>query len=193
MKANSKRRIQAEETRDRIYKSAIHLMKTKGYENFTVSEVCRNAGVSVGSFYSYFVTKYDILVEIFKKADDYFKDVVEEHLMKGNGLDEIILYFRYYGMYINMTGTDLQKQLFSPKSKMYAAQARYMVELLRKVVARGQERGDVTNDMTTDEIMDLLLITARGVSFDWCVKDGEYDVISRIEDYTRKLTSILKP
>jgi AcrR family transcriptional regulator len=193
MKETSKRRIQAEETRDRIYKSAINLMKTKGYENFTVSEVCREAGVSVGSFYSYFVTKYDILVEIFKKADDYFKDVVEENLMKGNGLDEIVLYFRYYGTYINMTGTDLQKQLFSPKSKMYATKGRYMVELLRKVIARGQEIGDITSDMTTDEILELLLITARGVSFDWCVKDGEYDVISRIEDYTRKLTVILKP
>jgi AcrR family transcriptional regulator len=168
-------------------------MKTRGYENFTVSEVCREAGVSVGSFYSYFVTKYDILVEIFKKADDYFKDVVEENLMKGNGLDEIVLYFRYYGTYINMTGTDLQKQLFSPKSKMYATKGRYMVELLRKVIARGQEIGDITSDMTTDEILELLLITARGVSFDWCVKDGDYDVISRIEDYTRKLTVILKP
>lgn len=193
MKENSKRRIQAEETRDRIYKSAINLMKTRGYENFTVSEVCRDAGVSVGSFYSYFVTKYDILVEIFKKADDYFRDVVEEHLMKGNGLDEIILYFRYYGTYVNITGTDLQKQLFSPKSRIYATKGRYMVELLRKVIARGQEIGDITNDMTTDEILELLLITARGVSFDWCVKDGEYDVISRIEDYTRKLTVILKP
>ncbi|MBW8383018.1 MAG: TetR/AcrR family transcriptional regulator [Youngiibacter sp.] len=193
MKETSKRRIQAEETRDRIYKTAINLMKTKGYENFTVSEVCREAGVSVGSFYSYFVTKYDILVEIFKKADDYFKDVVEENLMKGNGLDEIVLYFRYYGTYINMTGTDLQKQLFSPKSKMYATKGRYMVELLRKVIARGQEIGDITSNITTDEILELLLITARGVSFDWCVKDGEYDVISRIEDYTRKLTVILKP
>jgi AcrR family transcriptional regulator len=193
MKENSKRRIQAEETRDRIYKSAINLMKTRGYENFTVSEVCRDAGVSVGSFYSYFVTKYDILVEIFKKADDYFRDVVEAHLMKGNGLEEIILYFRYYGTYVNITGTDLQKQLFSPKSRMYATKGRYMVELLRKVIARGQEIGDITNDMTTDEILELLLITARGVSFDWCVKDGEYDVISRIEDYTRKLTVILKP
>ena len=193
MKENSKRRIQAEETRDRIYKSAINLMKTRGYENFTVSEVCRDAGVSVGSFYSYFVTKYDILVEIFKKADDYFRDVVEAHLMKGNGLEEIILYFRYYGTYVNITGTDLQKQLFSPKSRIYATKGRYMVELLRKVIARGQEIGDITNDMTTDEILELLLITARGVSFDWCVKDGEYDVISRIEDYTRKLTVILKP
>ena len=193
MKETSKRRIQAEETRDRIYKSAINLMKTKGYENFTVSEVCRDAGVSVGSFYSYFVTKYDILVEIFKKADDYFKDVVEDNLMKGNGLDEIVLYFRYYGTYINMTGTDLQKQLFSHKSKMYATKGRYMVELLRKVIARGQEIGDITSDMTTDEILEFLLISARGVSFDWCVKDGEYDVISRIEDYTRKLTVILKP
>jgi len=179
MKETSKRRIQAEETRDRIYKSAINLMKTKGYENFTVSEVCREAGVSVGSFYSYFVTKYDILVEIFKKADDYFKDVVEENLMKGNGLDEIVLYFRYYGTYINMTGTDLQKQLFSPKSKMYATKGRYMVELLRKVIARGQEIGDITSDMTTDEILELLLITARGVSFDWCVEGvGNSDVIS---------------
>lgn len=193
MKENSKRRIQAEETRDRIYRSAIGLMKTKGYENFTVSEVCRDAGVSVGSFYSYFVTKYDILVEIFKKADDYFRDVVEENLMKGNGLDEVVLYFRYYGTYVNMTGTDIQKQLFSPKSKMYAEKGRYMIELLRRVVARGQEIGDITSDMTTDEIMELLLITARGVSFDWCVKDGEYDVILRTEDYIRKLTAILKP
>lgn len=193
MKENSKRRIQAEETRDRIYKSAIYLMKTKGYENFTVSEVCRDAGVSVGSFYSYFVSKNDILVEIFRKADDYFKDTVEEKLLKGNGLEEIILYFRYYGTYVSITGKDLQKQLFSPKSKMYATSGRYMIDLLRRVVLRGQEIGDVTTGMTTDEIVEFLLIAARGVSFDWCVKEGGYDVIAQTEDYIRKLAVILRP
>ncbi|MBP1918794.1 TetR/AcrR family transcriptional regulator [Youngiibacter multivorans] len=193
MKEHSKRRLQAIETRDRIYKSAIALMKTKGYENFTVSEVCRDAGVAVGSFYSYFVSKNDILVEIFKKADEYFRDIVEENLMKGNGLDEIVLYFRYYGIYVSLTGTDLQKQLFSPKSKMYATKGRYMIELLRRVVSRGQEMGDVTRGMTTDEIVDFLLVTARGVSFDWCIRDGEYDVIARMENYIRKLTVIIKP
>ena len=64
-RTNTTRKEQAEETRNRIYTSAIELMEENGFGNFTIEDISRRAGVSVGAFYHYFDSKNDILAEIF--------------------------------------------------------------------------------------------------------------------------------
>ncbi|HIT89126.1 MAG TPA: TetR/AcrR family transcriptional regulator, partial [Candidatus Merdenecus merdavium] len=44
------RRLQAEETKKRIYKSALQLFKEKDFEDVTIALICKNAGVSTGHF-----------------------------------------------------------------------------------------------------------------------------------------------
>ena len=71
-KALNSRKKQAKETRTRIYETAVELMQEHGFENITVEEICKQAGVAVGSFYYHFQSKNDILTEIFHRADEYF-------------------------------------------------------------------------------------------------------------------------
>ena len=51
-------------------------MKKNGYQNTTVRDICSTADISVGTFYSYFPSKTDLFLDIYKKADDYFSDNV---------------------------------------------------------------------------------------------------------------------
>jgi AcrR family transcriptional regulator len=57
----TKRQIKANETRDRIYQTALELLETQGYETIRIEDICQKAGVSIGSFYNYFSSKNDIL------------------------------------------------------------------------------------------------------------------------------------
>lgn len=52
------------ETRHRLIQSATRLWFEKGFDETTVAEVCRQAGVSKGTFYFYFEGKEDLLLEL---------------------------------------------------------------------------------------------------------------------------------
>ena len=92
----TKRKIQAIKTRNIIYTTAIELMEKSGYDGITIEEISQKAGVSVGAFYHYFKSKYDILTEIFQKIDDFFKTKVAGKLKHKSSIKNIEKFFQYY-------------------------------------------------------------------------------------------------
>ena len=47
--------------RDRMYEAAVTLFREQGYENTTVDQITRRAGVAKGTFFNYFPTKDAVL------------------------------------------------------------------------------------------------------------------------------------
>jgi AcrR family transcriptional regulator len=52
------------ETRKSLVRSAVALWRVQGFQETTIEEICRAAGVSKGLFYFYFERKEDLLFEI---------------------------------------------------------------------------------------------------------------------------------
>lgn len=63
------RKEQAQLTKKKIFDTTMRLVRKKGYSKITIREICQNARISVGTFYLYFSSKDDILLEIYHKAD----------------------------------------------------------------------------------------------------------------------------
>lgn len=189
----TKRQIQANDTRNRVYKTALELMETKGLNNTSIEEISKKAGVSVGTFYNYFKSKDDILVDIYRKADDYFLEVVEEELVKnGSGAyEQLLIFFRYYAKYTKDRGLDNACQLYSSKNKLFIAKDRYMPKMLIRIIQEGQAAGELVKNTAADEMAEFCMIAARGVVFDWCLHDGVFDLELRIEAYMKKLLQVL--
>jgi AcrR family transcriptional regulator len=79
------KQARSKQTREKIIQAAIHLIQIRGYEKTSSNEIAAEAGVSVGSFYTYFTDKRQILLTIFDRlADDLFKNIFDnigpEHL-----------------------------------------------------------------------------------------------------------------
>lgn len=71
MEQKVSRREKAEGTKRRIFETAVHLIKERGYSNVTISEICKEASVAKGSFYVYYNSKEDIVRE------SYYADLGE--------------------------------------------------------------------------------------------------------------------
>ncbi len=63
------RKEQAQLTKKKIFDTTMMLIHKKGYSKITIREICQNAQISVGTFYIYFSSKDDILLEIYQKID----------------------------------------------------------------------------------------------------------------------------
>jgi len=58
--------------RDRLYATAIQLIATRGYEETTLREIAREAGVSVGLLYRYFPGKQAVVIALYDQLSaDY--------------------------------------------------------------------------------------------------------------------------
>ena len=56
-----KREIGKQERRDRLYDAALALFRQQGYEQTTVDQITRRAGLAKGTFFNYFPTKDAVL------------------------------------------------------------------------------------------------------------------------------------
>ncbi len=193
-KALTKRQRQAIETRNRIYEAAIALMDRKGFENITIADISKKANVSVGSFYHYFRSKNDILVEIFQRADDYFSTEVAPVLGNQSVPEDILTYFDYYARFCLSTGLATARQIYRPTVTPFVKKGRPMLAILRKLISQGQKEGSIRRDMDAQDITTMLFVFARGVAFDWCLRDAKYDLRARMRAYMKKLVfSITEP
>jgi len=186
------RKEQAEETRNRIYACAIELMEHKGFGNFTIEDLSKKAGVSVGAFYHYFDSKNDILAEIFYRADKYFSTHVVHSLSKSSIPEQIVEYFDYYAKFNVASGVETTKQLFNPKIKFFIEEGRPMLEILENLIRKGQEKKEIRADTDAKELVSYLIVMARGIVFEWSLYDGNYDLEAKMNKYMESLVSTIK-
>ena len=191
-RTNITRKEQAEETRNRIYTSAIELMEENGFGNFTIEDISKRAGVSVGAFYHYFESKNDILADIFYRADDYFSTHVVNSFTKGSIPEQIVGYFDHYAKFNVDCGVETTQQIFNPKIKFFIEDGRPMLEMLENLIIKGQERNEIRRDKDAKELVRYLLSMARGLVFDWSLYDGSYDLEAKMHEYMGTLVSTIK-
>ena len=96
MNKKTSRAKQAEITKNKIYNCGVKLMRKHGFDNITVEQISKQAGVSVGTYYYYFESKFDLFSEIYKRADDYFINEVAGKLKAEDSKGKIVEYFQKY-------------------------------------------------------------------------------------------------
>jgi TetR/AcrR family transcriptional regulator, fatty acid metabolism regulator protein len=189
-KSFTKRKLQAIKSKEYIYQIAMELINKKGFDNVTIKDICIKAGVSIGAYYHYFSSKEAIFYEIYKIADDYFKNKVSKQLVQESSVDQIIFFFRIYANYNNNQGLDAISQLYNSKNKLFIAKGRYMHLLLEKIIKEGQEKNEIKNEMLPKDMADYLFIVARGIVYDWVLHDNSYNLENKMVEYLNRLIVI---
>ncbi len=186
------RQLQAIETKNKIYDTAFELISTKGFGNITIEDISKKAKVSVGAFYHYFKSKDDILFEVYQRADNYFQENVLDQLKSESALDQIVEFFRYYARYSEQAKVGFTTHLYSTENKFFLKKGRLMQTILEDIIKKGQSSSEISSQKTSEEILDYLFLIARGVIFDWSLKDGNYALEERMTEIFRLQILILK-
>ena len=171
-------------TKGRIINAAWDLFYEQGYEDTTVEEIIEKSGTSKGSFYHYFEGKDALLGSLSYIFDEEYSK------LQGNLDDEMdsltkLLYLnnKLFSMIEDRIDIDLLTRLYSTQlitkgEKHLLDNKRLYYKLLRKIVAEGQEKGELTDNMTANEIVKLYAMSERALIYDWCLCRGEYSLTS---------------
>lgn len=190
MQKHTSRQLQAQKTKRKIYNSAVDLFKKHGFDNTTIEDISRKAGVSVGAFYHYYPSKADIYSELYQKIDEFYENNADEIMFEEDFYDDIILFFRHYATYNSARGTDAVKQLFNTQSVLFLDKKRYMYRLLTDIIKKGEEKNQLTKGMDINEIEEFLLVIARGVIYDWLLHEGDYDLEDKMVKYISEMKHV---
>ena len=69
-------------------------------------------------------------------------------------------------------------QLVSSTDRYLLDYNRVYYRLIRKIIAEGQERGEITQSVSVNEIVKLYAMLERALLYDWCICNGEYSLKS---------------
>ncbi len=181
------RQEKAEESKRRIYDAAFDLIVEKGLEKTSITEICRKANCSVGAFYHYFPTKESIIEESFRLADARFSGWERLEGFEGNGVEHIVQYMMSYAEFVAIeNGIEFSKDFYTPTNRTFIRKGRAMQERLTRIISAAVDSGELKLELSPEEACDWLFIGARGFVFHWCLHDGDFDLIEKMEVYTRR-------
>lgn len=188
----NKRELQRLETRQRLQDTAIDLFTRKGFTNVSVDDICEKVGVSKGTFYYYFKTKDQVLLEEFLKIDQFLVETVESFSKKHDSPTKILeeMFMAGFG-YVSDIGVKTLKVIYSSeidparKKKGMASPKRPLYSLIEKLVGEGREQGELRSDMSVETMTDLWVRFYRGIMYEWCVENGKFDLVAACGEFVR--------
>jgi AcrR family transcriptional regulator len=190
----TKRQKQALETRRILFDTAVALFDEKGYDNVTVEEITNRAGVAKGSFYTYFRSKSDIVIEEFRTIDDYYARYERNLKRYSSATKRLLAFTRAQLRYVrDEVGLRLLKLLYANNIMVSDAESilidtgRFLHELVRRIVAYGQEIGEFRTDLSADDLALYINRSMRSVFLDWAISDDRFDLVTEGVRYCQNI------
>lgn len=169
-------------TRGRIVAAAWKLFYEQGYEDTTVEEIIEQSHTSKGSFYHYFDGKDALLSTLSLLFDEKYEEL-RDTLDPDTPAMQQLLYLNaeLFGMIENSISMELLARLLSTQlttsgEKHLLDHSRVYYKLLRAIIAKGQEKGELTARMSVSEMVKLYALSERALMYDWCLCGGEYSL-----------------
>lgn len=170
------------QTKSKIVSAAWQLFYDQGFDNTTVDEIIRLSGTSKGSFYHYFESKDSLIGSLAYLFDEKYAELEKQLDDSKNAVDNMLFLTRELCMMIeNNIDIELLSRLYAQQlskrgQKELLDRNRLYYRLLKKLTVQGQERGEITQQKSSAEIVRLYAIAERALLYDWCLHGGEYSL-----------------
>ena len=169
-------------TRGKIVSAAWQLFYEQGYEETTVEEIIETSQTSKGSFYHYFDGKDALLSTLSDLFDEKYEALQETMDPDMSAMDKLLfLNSELFRMVENSVSMELLARLLSTQlvtsgERHLLNQKRTYYRLLRKIIAQGQEAGELSDRQSVSEMVKLYALCERALMYDWCLRGGEYSL-----------------
>lgn len=180
---------------NKILKSAIKIIGTKGFHNAKIKEIAQKADVADGTIYNYFRNKEDLLITIFKtKLDEYVKSA-EAELKNAGSFDEklhIIIEFHLKIMSDNPELANiLQVELRQPDKKMRVKVRKNLknyFKIVEEIITEGVKENILNKDLNVFLAREMFFGTLDELVSTWVFTGQTWDLLSHVDELKLMLT-----
>jgi TetR/AcrR family fatty acid metabolism transcriptional regulator len=169
------------EKRRRIITSAIKIIGEKGFQNATIAEIARDAGIGDATIYEYFENKEDMLLKIPVEITKELIPQITEHMMGIKGAFNKLR--KYIWWYINFLeknpgyGSIVLLELKTSKAYISTEayqSARNFYQIILDIIKEGQEEGLIKKEINIYLARSICVGAIEHIIIRWLLKDRTY-------------------
>ena len=173
------RQIRAAETRRKIVAAAKKLITENGFEGVAIEDIAKEAGVSTGSFYTYFKKKEDVIEEL-NQSDFYLLANTVNEIIDKDLNDRLKYYCHEFLFEIERVGIEICRQWIRNNITSLEIEiegkmtTKYNHDYLamKSILDEGIRRGELSEDTPVDELTLFINAQLYGLMVAWCMTDG---------------------
>ena len=159
------RQSQKEATRNRVIVAARELFDAQGFQGTTIRDIAKQAGVSVGSVFTTFASKGEILSQVMQdRLDGLYEELdrVMPHL-RGSTADRLCTMFSIHfsfeaqRMKLFLAHIAAAYDWTLPAAATPFGKTQRLQDIIRECLVKGVVEGDVDPAVDHQEIIDLLM------------------------------------
>ena len=170
-------------TKRQLYQCAMKLFRERGFDRVSVDEIVREAGMAKGTFYIYFNTKSDIILEMLRQYDTYYDQIMAglpDDLSIDQQMEEIVKGACRFTE--EVIGLDLIRVLYvkqlteGQEHPGLLNEDRALFRILSELLTAGQRAGIYDPALDVPDTTRLILHGIRASFFEWCSSRGQFDL-----------------
>lgn len=189
-----KREQNAQETRVAILETADRLITERGYEQISVEEITRTAGIAKGTFYNYFEKKEDLIRALYHSHFEELNAGITA-LAEGDACAGIRAYLE--GLADVVVQADVMQARAWVRYMLLPQDGRSKweddVDALGALLQGLRDHGRLVHDAPVDAIAVMLMTHVYGIVFLWTIHP-ERTVRQEVQDFCRlHLHALLAP
>ena len=169
-------------TKGRIISAAWRLFYEHGYDNTTIEDIVFESETSRGSFYHYFEGKDALIGSLSYVFDEKYEEIIKNIDTSLDSFEKLMYLNReLFGMIENSISIDLLARLYSTQlvtsgNRNLLDHNRAYYRIIRQIISDGQKNGELTDNVTVNEIVKAYALCERALIYDWCLCSGEYSL-----------------
>ncbi len=166
------------EKKQRIYKVAMRMFSEYGYEQATIRDICKEAGITTSTFYNFFGDKDGVLLqfyyEILEKGASHL-DLTPQNLR--TPYQSICDFFMSTASFMDSFSRDVARQTIFAAPKLLQGNYKTLSadnasKAITAFLEEGKRFGTVDRDTDSKAVAEYLLMAASGISVFW-LNQGE--------------------
>jgi AcrR family transcriptional regulator len=177
----SRRERKGEETRTRIFQAAMKLFAKHGFTNVTVEQITEAADVGKGTFFNYFPSKEHLLVAMAEVKKDLVANAARE-AQEATTVKPLILRLVMNMAQITSSNPAMMRSLLGAASTNEVMMKHFQAVLMAarnaaaEIMKRGQELGEIRQDIPHSELARMMQATGFGTVVLWALQPQPADL-----------------
>ncbi|MGI1657574.1 MAG: TetR/AcrR family transcriptional regulator [Desulfitobacterium sp.] len=190
----NKRKLQAAETKRKIFEAASQLATEHGIENISVDSIVEAAGVSKGAFYIHYESKDALIAALVNAytniADMDYKAFLISLSDRKSSLDILLLLAERISDYIESNiGLENMRLLYKAHitktidTTSAMDYSREVYKIFAETLEKGVQSGELREDIPVESLANHLILAIRGIVFEWCIRYPAFDLKEQLLDH----------
>lgn len=176
------RELQALKTREKVYNCALKVIREQSFEKTSIKAITKEAGVSIGTFYTYFSSKEHVILYTYDENEIFYQDAYKK--AKNLPFPESLLSFIEISYTsIENRGLEILKALLNNLlSAEFQARStdktRALYTSLFSILKTAQDNHQIASDVDVDFYVEQIVTMLNGVELTWCLTTPQNSKLS---------------